>query len=58
MRTFNEYGWIQNMKDSILVIYEDIQTVIGGKVLKLGVFEDITISKRKEHVAAFFYIMF
>ena len=58
MRTFNEYGWIQNMKDSILVIYGDIETVIGGRVLKLGVFEDITIRKRKEHVAPFFYIMF
>ena len=46
------------MKDSILVIYEDIVAIIGGRVLKLSVFEDIAIRKRTEHVAASFYIMF
>lgn len=57
-RTFYEYGWIQSMKVSILVICENIVAVIGGRVLKLGVFEDIAIKKRTEHVAASFYIMF
>lgn len=56
-RTFNEYGCIQNMKNSILVIYENIVMVIG-RLLKLGMFEDIAIRKRTGHVAASFYIVF